>query len=175
MTERTLESRTVYDGRLLRVEALDVELASGRHAVRDVVRHPGAVAVLAQLPDDRFVFVRQFRTAIGRPLLEIVAGTREPDEARRDCAVRELGEETGCVPDRLDELGVMLPAPGYTDEAIHLYHARVRPVAEGPSPDDDEDIEVVLLTGEEVEQRITSGDITDGKTLSAWLLYTRRM
>lgn len=174
MNEKTIASRCAFEGCFLRVDTMEVETASGRRTRREVVRHPGAVAVLAQLPDDRFVFVRQFRKAVERSVLEIVAGTREPDEGPRDCAIRELAEEAGVLAADLDELGVFLSAPGYTDEQIELYYARVEPLAAGPTPEDDEDIEVVCLSEAEVEQRIDSVEIVDGKTLAAWLLHNRR-
>jgi len=174
MGERTVGSRRVFDGRLLRVDAVEVELDSGRRTVREIVRHPGAVAVLARLTDGRFVFVRQFRKAADRPLLEIVAGTLEPDEDPRACAARELGEEAGCRADDLVAIGSIFPSPGYTDERIHLYYATVQPDPAGPAPDEDEEIDVVRLSEADVEARIGAGEITDGKTLAAWLLYRKR-
>jgi ADP-ribose pyrophosphatase len=174
MAERTLGSRRVFDGRLLRIDSVEVELESGRRTVREVVRHPGAVAVLARLPDGRFVLVRQFRKAADRPLLEIVAGTLEPHEDPRDCAARELVEEAGCRAERLEELGRIFPAPGYTDERIHLYYSEVQEVAGGPAPDEDEDITVVRLSERDMEHRIGVGEIVDAKTLAAWLLYRRK-
>ena len=80
MNEKTLSARTVFDGRLLHVEVLDVELPSGVRSVREIVRHPGASVILPQRPDGQFLFVRQFRKPLERQLLEAVAGTLDPGE-----------------------------------------------------------------------------------------------
>ena len=93
--EKTLASRTVFDGKLLCLEVIDVEVEPGVESVREVVRHPGAVVLLPQLPDGRFVLVRQFRKAIEEEILEAVAGTLDPGEDPLNCAGRELAEETG--------------------------------------------------------------------------------
>ena len=173
MPERTVSSSTVFAGRLLTVEVQDVELEPGVQARREIVRHPGAVAVIAHDTDGRFLFVRQYRKAIERDLLEIVAGGLEPGEPPRDAAEREMAEETGRPVRSLTQLGSMYPAPGYTSELIHLFAAELdkgRVTREG---DADERIAVVHLTRDEVEAQIAAGNIQDGKTLAAWLLFTR--
>ena len=174
MIEKTLSRKTAFRGRLLRVDVVNVELESGVRSTREIVRHPGAVVVLAQRPDGRFVFVRQYRKAIEKHLLEAVAGTREPGERPTVCARRELREETGYAAEKLIRLGVLYPAPGYTEEMLHVYFARLGLRRQALNPDEDEKIETVCLTAERFERMIAGGRIADAKTLAAWLLYQRR-
>jgi ADP-ribose pyrophosphatase len=168
--ERTLATRRAFEGRLLSVEVLDVELTDGTRSVREIVRHPGAVVVLGKLPDARFVFVRQFRKSIEGTLLEAVAGTLEPGEAPAACARREMLEETGHTVERLRPLGVMVPAPGYTDERLHVFFADVSAAAVPLSPDEGEQIEVCYHTAEEFHNVLESGAMLDAKTVAAWHL-----
>jgi ADP-ribose pyrophosphatase len=174
MQEKTLSTTTAFSGRLLKVEVVEVELESGARSRREVVRHPGAVAILAELPDGRFVLVRQFRKAIEQDLLEVVAGTLDKGEDPDDCARRELREETGYSPETLTRLGAVFVAPGYSQEMLHVYHARLNPTPGCLSPDDDEKLEVVCLTAAQLEQMMKAGEIADAKTLAAWLLYVKR-
>lgn len=172
--EKTLAARTVFDGKLLRLEVLDVEVDPGLHSVREVVRHPGAVVVLPQLPDGRFVFVRQFRKPIEDYLFEAVAGTLDPGEEPVACAGRELEEETGYAAEELHSLGYMFPAAGYTDECLHAFFAQLSGERVDRQPDDDERIEVVTASASEVESLIASGEIADAKTLAIWTLLWKR-
>lgn len=176
MNERTIASKTVFDGRLFRIDVLDVELDSGKRTVREIVRHPGACAILAQCSgdDDRFVFVRQFRKAAEIELLEVVAGTLDPGESPDACALREVREETGYEVETLRRLGVCYPAAGYTQEKLHLYYARLKPSPGPRAPDEDEQLEVQYASAAEVEEMIAQGDIVDGKTLAIWLLYSKQ-
>lgn len=175
MDERTVSARMGFEGRLLKVEVVDVELATGQRAVREIVRHPGAAVVLARLPDGRFVLVRQFRKAIETDLLEAVAGTLGPGEDPLACAQRELREETGYEATRLVKLGVVVPAPGYTDEKLHVYYAELDDRRREACPDDDEKVSVEVLEAEALEAQILDGEIGDAKTLAAWLLYKRKV
>jgi len=99
MKEKTIKSRTVFKGRLLKIDVLDVEVEPGRRSIREIVRHPGAAVVLARRPDGMFIFVRQFRKPAEKIILEVVAGGLEKAEspvacARRDVAVRATAEGT---------------------------------------------------------------------------------
>lgn len=171
MHEKTLATRRAFDGRLLKVDVLDVELESGVKSVREIIRHPGATVVLARLPDGRFIFVRQFRKPLEREMLEVVAGTLDPGESPEQCAARELEEETGYRPAELVKLGVIVPAPGYTDEKLHCYYAPVKPERGEAVGDHDEAIEQVYLTEREIGELMASGGIEDAKTIAAWHLY----
>jgi len=170
VSEKTLSSKTVFTGRLLGLDVLDVELDAGERSVREVVRHPGATAVLAELPDGKLVLVRQFRKPGESLMIEIVAGTLDAGEEPDECAARELAEETGHRAEKLTRLGIVHPSPGYTDEAVHVYHAVVDALPGDNAPESDERIEVLYLDKSEVEKMIAAGQITDAKTLAALLL-----
>jgi len=174
MHERTLSAQRVFDGRILKVDVLAVELAEGQRSVREVVRHPGATVVLAEMPDGRFVLVRQFRKALERVLLEAVAGTLQPGEDPAACARRELQEETGYTAQTLTPLGRFAPCPGYSQEILHAYHARVGPAPGARSPDEDEKLEVVVLSRDDLDRMVAQGEIEDGKTLAVWMLWEKQ-
>jgi ADP-ribose pyrophosphatase len=176
MNERTIKSPRAFDGRLLKLDVLEVELDNGRRARREVVRHPGAVAIWARLPDARLVFVRQFRKAIEEDLLEIVAGTREAGEAADVCAIREIREETGFDAKSLVPLGFIHTAPGFCGERLELFFAELAETGRRAQPDPDEAPDVVLLDRDEWKTRLARGDIHDAKTLAAWaIVQARRM
>jgi len=175
MRERTLSRRNAFKGRLLKVDILEVELDNGIRARREIVRHPGAVVIVAERPDGSLVLVRQYRKAIESELLEFCAGTLEPGEKPAACAARELQEETGFTAAAWRKLGLLHLAPGYSEERLHVFHARLRPTPRGGAPDADETLQVVTLSRAEFERRIAAGRITDAKTLAAWTLRCRRL
>ncbi len=170
MYEKTIASQTVYEGRILDVEVLQVELENGKRSVREIVRHGVAVAIIPRLPDGRFVFIRQFRKAMERICFEVVAGNCDPEEDEASTAIRELREETGCLAETVELLGPIFPSVGYCTERIDVYYAEVAGRG-ATSFDDDERIETVILSGDEFEGMIRSNRIDDAKTLAAWMLY----
>jgi len=170
MTEKTLATKTVFQGRALRIDVLDIELPGGRRSTREIVRHPGAVVVLAERPDGKFVLVRQYRTAIGELLLEMVAGTLEPGELPEVAARREMEEESGYVVESIRRLGVVVPCPGYSAERLHLFYARVGQQPGATRPDFDEQVSAVVMTREEIESAITKGALIDAKSIAIWHL-----
>ena len=121
--ETRISGEQVFKGRLLRVRVDNVRLPDGCESTREVVEHPGAVAILPVLDDGRLVLVRQFRYAVGRDLLEVPAGTREPNEGPRECAIRELREETGYSVDEVEELCRFFVSPGWCTEELIVYRA----------------------------------------------------
>jgi len=175
MVEHTIGQRVAYSGRLLKIEVLDVELDSGVRSVREIVRHSGASVVLARLADGRFALVRQYRKAVERELLEAVAGTLDPGETPEACAARELTEETGHAAEAIEKIGAIYPAPGYADEQLHIYYARLKPDVNDVSPDEDEVLSVVYLDAADIERMIESGEICDAKTIAAWHLYCSKV
>jgi ADP-ribose pyrophosphatase len=174
MHEKILRATTVFDGKLIHVETRDVELEDGRRAYREVVRHPGAVALIVRRSDGAFVFVKQFRSGIQRIMLEVVAGLLDPGEAPETAAVRELREETGYVARSLVPIGEVYPTPGYVDERIVLFAAEVDAAPASRELDHDERIEVVTLSADAFRALLRTGDVQDGKTLAAWALYEAR-
>lgn len=169
--ERTIATRTVFRGRALHIDVVDIEQLGGRRSTREIVRHRGAAAVLGCLPDGRFLFVRQYRKAIEQALLEVVAGSLEPGEAPEVCAHRELREESGYRARELRKLAVIVPCPGYSEERLHLYCAQLEEPPGATAPDADEQVESVILTAAEVEAAIAAGTICDAKTLACWLYW----
>jgi ADP-ribose pyrophosphatase len=167
--EKILSSEPIYDGKLVKLYRETVQLPNGNRAEREIVRHPGAVAMVPILPTGEVLLVRQYRTAAQRVLLEIPAGTLEPGEDPRIAAGRELQEETGYKPGKLVRLGAEFTAPGYTTEIIYLFVATELESARLDA-DDDEFIEVVRLPFDEALRQVIAGEIPDGKTQVALLL-----
>ncbi len=169
--ETRIDGRTVYDGRILRLEVDRVRLGSGDESVREVVRHNGAVVVLPVAADGSVVLVRQYRYPTGEYLLEAPAGKLDvAGESPADCAARELTEETGLAAGSLRPLGEFYTAPGFTDELLRCFLAtELRPVI-GAVPDADEIEQVVRLTPAELGEAIRTNRIRDAKTLAIVLL-----
>ena len=169
--ERTLKTEIIYQGRVFDVERLDIELEDGTRSVREVVRHGGAVGVIARRPDGTHLLVRQYRKAVELPSLEIVAGTLEEGEDPAECAHRELLEESGCTAASMRYLGRLYPSPGYVSEEIHIFHAVLNEGRGEQSPDEDERLEVLEMTHAQIEDAMRDGTIRDSKTLGAWTMY----
>jgi ADP-ribose pyrophosphatase len=148
-----------------------VEKPSGRTTTREIVEHGDCVAVVAIDDQENILLVRQFRHAVGKFLLEIPAGGIEPGEEPVDCVRRELQEEIGYLPQRIDRLGGFYATPGYCTEYLHCYLASQlapsRLVAE-----DTDDIELVRVPQDQVFQLIASGEICDAKSIAALLTFT---
>ena len=173
MPERTISSRRAFAGHLLALRVDEVELDSGRHAEREVVEHPGAVAILAS-DGDRLAMVRQWRQAAGAELLEIPAGTREPGEAPLASARRELAEECGLGAASWVEGPSFYTAPGFSTELLTLFLATdLGPI--DTKPPDDEALERSWLTLPDALRAIETGEIRDAKSLVGILWLSRRL
>ena len=168
MTEKTLSSERIYDGAIIHVRRDRVLLPNGRTSVREVVEHPGGVGILAVDGDGMVLLVRQYRYAFGRTLLEIPAGKREPGEEPFVTAQRELKEEVGATAADWQSLGQIIASPGCYDEVLHLYLARDLSFGD-THPDEDEFLSVRRIPFQELVQRCLSGEIQDGKTVTAVL------
>lgn len=175
MHEKTVSRETVYKGRILSVDVLEVELENGRRSVREIVQHGVAVALVAQLPDGRFVFIRQFRKPMERICFEVVAGNCDHGEPEEESARRELQEETGYAAESVELLGPVFPSVGYCTERIDIYYARLSGERGAVAFDEDERIETVIVTGEEMDEMIRNGQVADAKTLAAWMLYKAKI
>ena len=171
--EKGLSKETVYDGKLFRVVRERVRLANGEERPREIVQHPGAVALVAVDGEGRLLMVRQYRRAADAVLLEIPAGTRERGEDSEACARRELIEETGYEAARVEKLGGFYSAPGFCTEFLDCYLMTDLTEKSGQA-DEDENIELERLTREEALSAIRQGDIRDAKTLSGVMLWATR-
>ncbi len=167
--ERTISEEYKFKGRVINLKVQQVELPNGKIAVREVVEHPGAVAIVAYLDSNTILMVEQFRKAIDRVILEIPAGKIEKGEDVKLCGIRELEEETGYKAENLEYLGEIVTAPGFTDEYIYLYKATELSKGE-VNRDDDEFINVKSYNIDSVKDMVKNGEIIDGKTIAA-LLY----
>ena len=174
MDEITLRTERIYEGRIVKLDLLDVRLPDGKEAKRELITHPGAVAIVALDAAQNVLIVKQFRSAAQRVLWEIPAGTLHPGEPPHDCAVRELQEETGYFPGKLEHIGGIYPAPGYTTEFIHLFIATE--LSESKlEHDEDEFIEVERLSLPEAIAMIEDGRIADGKSTAGILRVARKL
>jgi len=163
----------IFSGRVVSLAIEEHELPDGRRADFEIVRHPGGAAVLPVLGDGRVVLINQFRPAAGGMVLEIPAGRLEPGELPEACVRRELQEEVGFRSGHVEKLGEMFTAVGFCDEVVHLYlGTELEPVPRAPEPD--EYIEVLTMPLAEALQRVRQGQVPDGKTQLALLLYGER-
>ena len=172
-TEKTIDSRTVYQGRLLHVLEDRVQLPDGASAMREWIRHPGAVMILPMLDSETVILVHQFRYPLRRHFYELPAGKREPGEDPLETARRELREECGYEAADWRHLISVHPCIGYSDEAIDLYLARGLTHV-GQATDDEEFVEVVPMKLAEALAWVRDGRITEVKAVVG-LLWAERM
>ena len=174
LIERQLDSKLIFDGRILHVYDDTVSLPNGHTASRELIRHVGAVCVLPLTDDGNVIVERQYRYPVGRVLTEIPAGKLDSKEEDHEYAARrELREETGCIADEPVDLGVFYPAPAYSDEAIRMFLARgLHMGAQDLDPDEFLNVEAHDL--DELLEMIYSGTIEDGKTIAGLLAFARK-
>lgn len=162
--EEMVSQETVYEGVIVNVRRDKARLMDGRITNREVVEHPGVVAVFAMDDQGRVALVRQYRYPMGEETLELPAGKLEPGEDPRDSGLRELAEETGLVPGTFEDMGCLYSSPGILAERIYLYFAKN--LTQGPThPDDGEFVETVWLPYQDLVDKARRGEIKDGKTL----------
>lgn len=167
-TEKKIRRVNSYSGIIVDVTVDQVELYGGAHSMREVVEHPGGVCILPLFDDGSVMCVRQFRYPFHEHLLELPAGKLEKGEDPYDCAVRELGEETGITAEKLIPLGKMYCSPGYCHEVLYLYLARG--LVQGQAhPDHNEFLDVENIQFDRLVGMVMSGEITDAKTALAVL------
>lgn len=169
LTEKTIGSEKIFDGRVIRVRRDTVELPNKHTSTREVVEHPGGVAIVPIDNDGNVHMVRQYRYPLGRLCLELPAGKLEYGEDHRECGLRELGEETGMEAGNFEYLGVFCPSPGFCQELIHIYLAT--DLKQGKIHlDEDEFLEVEKYPLNDLIKMIHEGKIQDGKTVIGLLL-----
>ncbi|MDR9852663.1 NUDIX hydrolase [Paenibacillus sp. VCA1] len=165
LDEVTVATKPVFEGKIISLQIDTVKLPDGSTASREIVRHPGAVAVMA-IHEGKMVLVDQFRQAMGRRELEIPAGKLEKGEDPLEAAKRELQEETGYTCGNIRLLHSFYTSPGFADEIIHLYVAEELESGEA-ALDEDEFLELCELTLDEAQEAIAAGKISDAKTIMA--------
>lgn len=168
-TARTLSSKTIYKGKIVELKVDRVIEPEGVEATREVVCHLGSVVVVPHLPGERLVLVRQYRYAVNETLWELVAGGLNGSESPLDAARRELCEEAGYQPGRVESRLDFFPSPGILTEKMHLVEAWDLVAAPGV-PDEDERIEVGIFAIKDILAMIKRGEIHDAKTLVGILL-----
>ncbi len=173
MTFEPISSETRYQGRAFAVRRDQVRAPDGQILNLDIVQHIGAVTIFPIDEQGQVWFVRQYRHAAGRKLLELPAGTLNPGEPPEDCAAREVREEIGMAARQLTRLGSFFLAPGYSTEYMHVFLAS--DLYPSPLPGDaDEFLDVVKVPFEHVRDLVSQGEIQDSKTLSALCLWNVR-
>ena len=163
--ENTLNEKLIYTGNYLTITNVNVELPNGKTTNRDIIKHPGACAILPFLDNNTIVLIEQFRKPLNQTLLEIPAGKLNKNEDITLCAKRELQEETGYIAKNIEFLGKIATAPGFCDEIIYLFKATDLTLGEKHC-DDDEFTEIKTFSLDEVKSLIKKGEIIDTKTIS---------
>ena len=164
LTEKTLSSENIYDGKILHVFKDSIELPTGRKSAREYIKHIGAVCIVPITDDGRVVLERQYRYAVGQTMIEIPAGKLDSaDEDPREAAIRELREETGAEPREMIDMGEYYGSPAILSEKIRVFLALGLSFGEQHF-DEDELLEVFTMPLEEAVEASVNGTITDGKT-----------
>ena len=168
--EKTVSSRLIYEGPAIRVRVDTVEKVSGEKTTRDIVEHADCIAVVAVDADDNVLLVRQFRKPVEKELLEIPAGGIDSGEDPVTAVQREMREETGFFPNKVERLGGFYSAPGYSSEYLYLY--LVSELVPGQLfAEDTEGIEVVRVPVGEIRGMIARGEIQDAKSVAGLLAF----
>ena len=170
MAERTLSSQPIYDGRAVKLRIDTVKMPGGRETTREIVEHSDCVAIVAIDADDNVLLVKQFRKPIEKELLEIPAGGIEPGEDPVTAVRREMQEETGYLPRKVDRLGGFYSTPGYCTEYLYLYLATDL-IPSQLYAEDTENISLVRVPINQIPSLITSGSICDAKSIAGLLTF----
>ncbi|WP_130807127.1 NUDIX hydrolase [Senegalia massiliensis] len=162
--ERTMKSEKVYEGKVLNLRIDTVELPDKKYSKREIVEHPGAVCIVPITSDNKIYLVNQYRKSIDKEILELPAGKIEIGEEPKECAIRELKEETGLTANKYEYMTEFYTSPGFCNEKIHLFFARE--LEQGiATPDIDEYIDVKTYSLDELLHMVQIGEISDAKTI----------
>ncbi|KLV27748.1 ADP-ribose pyrophosphatase [Niallia circulans] len=166
LEEKTLKTEHIYSGRIIQVQVDEVELPNGKTSTRELVKHPGAVAVIAITDDNKLVMVEQYRKPLEKVIVEIPAGKLEKGEEPALCARRELEEETGYECESLELVSSFYTSPGFADEIIHIYVAKgLKQKENAAGLDEDEFVNVLEISLDEALEFIKEKRIFDAKTI----------
>ena len=166
--EKKLDSKQIFDGKIIKLYVDTVELPNGKEATREVVRHPGAVCVIPVTENNEVIMVKQFRYPFGEVLLEVPAGKLEPGEDPLDAVKRELEEESGAVAGSIIHIGELYTTVAFLDERIQVYLAKDLTFINS-HPDEDEFLEVTKVPLCDLVDMVMRGEIKDSKTQVAIL------
>ena len=170
LKEKTLSSIYIYQGKIINLRQDKVKLPNGRETIREIVEHPGAVVILAITEKKEIVMVRQFRKPAGEILLELPAGKIEAGEDLKNCALRELEEETGYYPRKIKRLITFFSTPGFCNEKLTLFLAEDLE-KRNKNEDADEFIEVELIKPNEALKLVQENIVKDAKTIIGILYF----
>ena len=170
--EETVSSQLIYEGRAVKLRVDTVRMPGGRETSREIVEHSDCVAIIAVDADDNVLLVNQFRKPVEKELLEIPAGGIEPGEDAVATVRRELREETGYLPRKVERLGGFYSTPGYCTEYLHLYLASDL-VPSSLNAEDTESIKLVRVPISQIPGLITSGSICDAKSIAGLLIFLK--
>lgn len=171
--EKTLHSESIYEGKIINVRVDEVSLPDGKTSKRELVGHPGAVAVIALNPNNELVLVEQYRKPMEKSIIEIPAGKLEKGEDPKESALRELEEETGYTTENLEYVLSFYTSPGFSDEIVHLYFSdQLEKMEKQAAGDDDEFVELLEVELSEALKLEKEERIHDAKTSYA-LLYLK--
>ncbi len=168
--EKTLSSQLVHEGRAVKLRVDTVQMASGRKTTREIVEHSDCVAIIAIDTDDNLLLVKQYRKAVEKELLEIPAGGIDPGEDPVTAVRRELREETGYLPRKVERLGGFYSAPGYCTEYLHLYLATDL-IPSQLHAEDTANISLIRVPVGQISSLIASGSICDAKSLAGLFAF----
>ena len=169
-TEKTLTSQIIFEGRAVKLRVDTVQTANGRQTTREIVEHADCVAIVAVDAEDNILLVKQFRKPVEKQLLEIPAGGIDAGEDAETAVVREMREETGFWPQRVEHLGGFYSTPGYCTEYLYLYLATELTPSQ-LNAEDTEGIEVVRVPIAQIPELIASGRIYDAKSIASLLIF----
>ena len=168
--EKTLSSKRIYEGRAVRLRVDTVKMPGGRETTREIVEHSDCVAIIALDDKENVLLVSQFRKAVEKELLEIPAGSIEPGEKLEECVRREMREETGFLPKKVERLGGFYSSPGFCTEYLHFFLA-TELISSPLQAEDSQSIKLVRVPLSEVPDLIASGSICDAKSIAALLFF----
>ena len=162
--EKTMKTEKIYEGKILNLRIDMVELPDKKYSKREIVEHPGAVAIAALTDDNEIILVKQYRKAVEKELVEIPAGMLEISEEPREAAVRELKEETGFSADKMEYICEFYTSPGFINEKLYLFLATGLKAGES-HPENDEYIDVLKFKLDNLVDMVWKGQILDSKTI----------
>ncbi len=168
--EKTLSSQNIFTGQVIRLRLDTIRTPSGRETTREIVEHSDCVAIIAIDAGDNVLMVHQFREAAGKELLEIPAGGIDPGEDPETAVIRELQEETGYLPRKVERLGGFYLAPGYCTEFLHLYMA-TELVPSQLYAEDTESIRLTRLPVSQIPSLLASGGLCDAKSIAGLFTF----